>query len=397
MDHGTIRDHVGGVNQIIVRDHNERLMLSMIHRHGALASADIARRSGLSPQTVSVILRKLEADGLLMKGDPVRGKVGKPLTPVALRASGVLSLGLKIGRRTCDLVLMDISGTVRVRHHLRYAYPTPDAIMAFLRAGLAAIHADLTPFEAGRICGLGIAAPFEMWNWLDALNATPDAMEAWRGFDFKAEIGKFSAYRVFVSNDATAACAAELGYGRGREFSDFAYFFVGYFVGGGVVLNDAIFAGRSGNAGAFGTVPVGDTTRAGHQLIHTASLYLLERSLAEAGQDPMRIWHNDEGWEGIEPQLNDWIASAARHLAVAVVSVGSVIDFQAVMIDGGFPAAVRGRLAQQVRAELSRIDTQGIAVPHIVEGSIGFDARVIGAASLPITAQYFLSRPAFGG
>ena len=52
---------------------------------------------------------------------------------------------------------------------------------------------------------------------------------------------------------------------------------------------------------------------------------------------------------------------------------------------------------QQVRAELSRIDTQGIAVPHIVEGSIGFDARVIGAASLPITAQYFLSRPAFGG
>lgn len=397
MDNGTIRDLAGGANQIVVRDHNERLLLSMIHRNGALASADIARRTGLSPQTVSVILRKLEADGLLIKGDPVRGKVGKPLTPVALRPSGVLSLGLKIGRRTCELALMDISGAFRARHHLTYAYPTPDAILAFLREGLAAIHADLTPFEAGRICGIGIAAPFEMWNWLDVLNLAPEAMEAWRGFDFVAEIAKFSAYRVFVCNDATAACAAEHGYGRGRETSDFAYFFVGYFVGGGVVLNDAIYPGRSGNAGAFGTLPVGDTARAGHQLINAASLYLLERSLSDAGHDPMRIWQGDAGWDGIEPQLADWIAVAARNLAVAVVSVASVIDFQAVLIDGGFPVAVRARLAQKIREALVGIDTQGIVLPEIIEGSVGSDARVIGAASLPITAQYLLSRTAFGG
>jgi predicted NBD/HSP70 family sugar kinase len=396
MDHGTIRDPAGGANQVVVRDHNERLMLSMIHRHGALASADIARRTGLSPQTVSVILRKLEADGILQKGEPVRGKVGKPLTPVTLVPSGILSIGLKIGRRSCDLVLMDISGTVRVRHELNYAYPAPDAIMAFLREGLAAIHADLTPFEAGRICGLGIAAPFEMWNWLDVLNATPEAMAAWRGFDFITEIAKFSAYRVFVSNDATAACAAEHCYGHGREISDFAYFCIGHFVGGGVVLNDAIFAGRSGNAGAFGTLPIGDTTRAGHQLINSASLYLLEGALLDAGHDPMRIWHGDTGWEDVEPHLSEWIAQAAQSLAVAIVSVCSVIDFQAAVIDGGFPVPVRARLVQEIRAAITAIDTQGIVLPDIVEGSIGADARVIGAASLPITSQYLLSRTAFG-
>ena len=396
MENFTIRDPAGGANQIGVRDHNERLMLSLVHRHGAIASAEIARRTGLSPQTVSVILRKLEADGLLVKGEPQRGKVGKPLTPVALRSDGVLSFGLKIGRRSCDLVLMDISGGLRARHRRTYQFPTPGTILEFLREGLDAMHADLTPPEVARICGIGIGAPFEMWNWLDAVNATPREMDAWRGFDFAAEIAKFSDYRVFVSNDATAACAAEHGYGRGREVADYAYFFLGYFVGGGVVLNDSIYSGRSGNAGAFGTLPVGDTTRAGHQLIHTASLFLLERSLAEAGLDPMRIWRGPEGWEGIEPYLSDWIVAAAKHLAIAVVAVASVIDFQAVMIDGGFPETVRARLAQRIRDELPKIDTQGITLPEIVEGSVGADARVIGAASLPITAQYLLNRSVFG-
>ena len=50
----------GGVNQSGVRDHNERLILSVIRTHGSLPGADIAKLTGLSPQTVSIILRKLE-------------------------------------------------------------------------------------------------------------------------------------------------------------------------------------------------------------------------------------------------------------------------------------------------------------------------------------------------
>ncbi|WP_376874542.1 ROK family protein [Albirhodobacter sp. R86504] len=395
MKNSFIRDPAGGVNQIGVRDHNERLLLSLIHRHGAIASAEIARRTGLSPQTVSVILRKLETDELVVKGEPQRGKVGKPLTPMALRADGVMSFGLKIGRRSCDLVLTDFTGKPRARRSCTYVFPTPDAIISFLREGMEAIHADLTPREAGKICGIGIAAPFEMWNWLEAVNAPAEKMEAWRGFDFVAEIAKFSEYRVFIANDATAACAAEHGFGRGREIADYAYIFVGYFIGGGVVLNDNVFAGRSGNAAAFGTLPVADTSRPGHQLIHNASLYLLERRLAEAGLDPMRIWQGPDAWDGIEPHLGEWIDGAAKHIAIAIVAISSVIDFQAVILDGGFPETVRARLLAAISKALASVDSQGIALPSLLEGSVGSDARSIGAGSLPITAQYLLAGSAF--
>ena len=99
-----IRNMPDGATPMGVRDHNERLVLSTVQRLGPMASADIARCTRLSAQTVSVITRSLEADGLLMKGEPVRGKVGKPLTPMCLNSSGVYSYGLRIGRRSAELI-----------------------------------------------------------------------------------------------------------------------------------------------------------------------------------------------------------------------------------------------------------------------------------------------------
>lgn len=67
-DRGPIQPEVidpsGGANQTRVRAYNERLVMSLVRRHGELSKADIARRSGLSAQTVSVIMRALESDGL---------------------------------------------------------------------------------------------------------------------------------------------------------------------------------------------------------------------------------------------------------------------------------------------------------------------------------------------
>lgn len=395
VDPPVIRDPAGGANQLGVRDHNERLVLSLIQRHGSLASAEIARRTRLSAQTVSVIIRALEAAGLLRRGEPQRGKVGKPLTPVMLNPDGILSLGLKIGRRSCDVVLVDVTGRIRDRVGTTYPYPTPDRVMTFLAEGLVRFHDRLQPALRSRIAGIGVAAPFELWNWLDTVNASPRAMESWRGFDLAAAIGAICDYPVHVSNDATAACAAELMFGRGRELADYAYFFVGYFTGGGVVLNDAVYSGRTGNAGSFGTLPVGSTVAPEHQLIHNSSLYLLERALTRDGKDPMQIWNQPDDWAGFPAELDAWIARAGRHLAVAAVAVCSVIDFQGVLIDGGFPPPVRARLVAEIDRHLDEIDTQGIARPRILEAAVGAQAREIGAASLPISAQFLLTQRAF--
>ena len=107
-----------GSNQIGVRAYNERLVLALVRRHGAMARADIARKTGLSAQTISVIIRELEKDGLITQGERVRGRVGQPSMPMRLAADGVFSFGLKIGRRSAEIILMDFLGHIRQRRHV---------------------------------------------------------------------------------------------------------------------------------------------------------------------------------------------------------------------------------------------------------------------------------------
>ena len=391
MEHTVIKSFGAGLSQKGVRNHNERLLLSLLQRHGEMPGSDLARLSSLSPPTVSAILKRLETDGLLVRGEPTRGKVGKPSVPMRLSPDGVLSFGLKIGRRSADLLLMDFTGQVREQRHISYTFPTPEEVFAFLSNGMAQITAALPPDIAKRICGLGIAAPFEMWNWDDLVGEPSPAFLSWKDINIPAQVAAFSDLPVSLVNDATAACQAEHVYGRGKNFTDYAYFFVGAFIGGGIVLNHSVVAGRQGNAGALGSLrsigPHGESK----QLVDMASIHLLETRLEEVELDPAMIWQNPQDWSKIMRYVEPWLGQTAQELAKASLSTCAVIDFEAILIDGSFPDEIRTELVERVRRYIATQDTRGLIPPVIESGTIGGNARAIGAASGPIFSQFLLN------
>ncbi|NKL95881.1 ROK family transcriptional regulator [Rhizobium leguminosarum] len=383
-----ILNPAGGANQVRVRAYNERLVLSLVRLYGALSKADIARRSGLSAQTVSVIMRVLEKEGLLSRGDPVRGRVGQPSIPMHLNPDAVYSFGLKMGRRSADLVLMDFVGRIRMQLHRTYSYPLPDEILAFVTSGIRELEERLDDKQRGRIAGLGIAAPFELWNWAEEVGAPAGAMEVWREIDLQAEIAARVSHPVFLQNDATSACGAELVFGVGPSYPDFVYFFIGSFIGGGIVLNSAIFSGRTGTAGAIGPLPVRGKDGETKQLLEIASIFVLENMLRERGIDPEPLWYSADGWVDFGEPMEAWIQDSAKALAQAIVAAASIVDFSAAVIDGGFPDWVRSRVVQATIDEAAKLDLQGVVMPEIIEGAVGAQARAIGGASLPIFARY---------
>ncbi|MEI2300819.1 ROK family transcriptional regulator [Ensifer sp. MJa1] len=383
-------DPSGGANQTRVRAYNERLVMSLVRRHGELSKADIARRSGLSAQTVSVIMRALESDGLLVKGAPVRGRVGQPSTPMRLNPDAVYSFGVKIGRRSADLVLMDFVGNIRLHLHHVHAYPQPADLVDFIISGMETLEQQLPTDQRKRIAGVGIATPFELWNWAEEVGAPREEMNKWRDVDLQAAISARTTYPVFLQNDGTSACGAELAFGVGASYPDFVYFYIGSFIGGGIVLNSALFTGRTGTAGAVGPLPVSAKDGKTIQLLKIASVFVLENLLRERGIDPRPLWYSADDWIDFGEPLDIWIDDCGAALAQAVVSAVSIVDFSAVVIDGGFPPWVRARLLAATRKALYDLDLQGVTIPELVEGLVGSHARAIGGASLPLFSRYLL-------
>lgn len=383
-------DRDRGTNQSSLRQYNERLALSLIRRTGPLPKAEIARATGLTAQTISVIMNRLEADGLISRCAPLRGRVGQPSVPYALNPEGAFSLGLKVGRRSFDLSLVDFTGALRATLRETFAWPTPERLLDFTRKGVAELTAGLSPESRRRICGLGVATPYEIWSWSEETGAPPEAMAGWRDFDLARELGAVSGVAVHVCNDATAACAAELVFGNPGRHADFLHIYIGAFVGGGVVLDGSLFVGPSGNAGAIGSLPMpgrgnGAVTR---QLVAAASKLSLERKLLAAGRDAAALWQAGAPWRGFDAELAAWIEEVADALAFAIVSAISVIDFPIVILDGAMPPEVRERLVAATAGRVAGHDLKGLSPVAVIAGTLGTEARTLGSAGLPLLADY---------
>ena len=377
-------------DQSSLRGRNSRMILSLLRRSGTLPSADIARRTGLSAQTVSNIIRAFEADGILARGDAVRGKVGKPSVPVSLNPSGVHAFGLSIGRRAVELVLVDFLGREIGRRALAYRFPTKAGVIDFLlsaRAELIRAH----PGVEKTVTGLGVAAPFGLWKWLDHVDAPDDAMDEWKELDIGAWIAAETGVHVLSANDATSACVAEHLLGRGKELSDFAYVFMGAFVGGGLVIDGQVRQGPTGNTAALGPIIVPGPDGRARQLLDVAALYSLERAFKAAGADISGLRSDDAAWGLHAEAVDRWIEATAPYLAMTAVTIASVVEIEALVLDGAMPTGARDRLTEAVTQALGDLPTTGIEIPRILPGRVGRSARSIGAALLPINERFFAS------
>jgi predicted NBD/HSP70 family sugar kinase len=320
----------------------------------------------------------------------LRGKIGQPSIPMALNPEGAFFIGLKIGRRSAELVLIDFLGNVRSMLQHSYRYPARRETVDFVSNGIRQMRGELTPAQDKRIAGLGIAMPFELWNWTDTAGAPRDVMDEWRRRDIRADIQAQCDFPVYLQNDATSACGAELVFGHAGGARDFVYFYIGAFAGGGIVLNGRLFGGPTGNAGALGSMPVPGPDGKPTQLIDVASIAMLEKALNARGVEASHLWTSPEDWGEIGPELDDWIASASRALAYAIVAASSVIDFEAAVIDGWMPKAVRRRLVDAIIAAIATIDGEGLKLPAVREGTVGIHARALGGASLPLSERFLI-------
>lgn len=381
-----------GTNQSGMRDHNERLVLSLVRRHGALAKSDIARMTGLSAQTVSVIMRALEEERLLERGEPVRGRVGQPSIPMSLAADGAFFFGLKLGRRSADLVLTDFRGRMRAARRKVYRYPTPDAVVEFVREAVPALAGELPAALRDRVMGMGVAMPFQLWNWVSVLGVPQAEMDAWRFRDLGAELGAITGLPVYVQNDATSACGAELIFGTGERPKDFLYFYFGTFIGGGLVMNGQLYLGRTGNAAAVGSIQVPAPGGGTRRLIDLASMSVLAEAMEAAGEPSDHLWSQHDRWEVSDRVLEPWLDQAAGALAHATLAAAALLEIEAVLIDGWMPVAVRAEVVRRTGAALMGLDLAGIEPPVIRQGTVGADARALGAAAIPLSQRYLIDQ-----
>lgn len=353
-----IADRASGLNSLSVRSHNERLVLSLLLQNEGTSRMEIGETTGLSAQTISVIVRSLEQEGLIARGEAQRGRVGPPAIPLSLNPEGACSVGISLGSKFIDVVLIDFVGSQRHRA----SFPLPVDAGSDLGSMLAdAVRKALEATPTGlrsRIAGVGLAIPddIDTLTFVDG-GKRLEAAALQRGLE--ADLG----LPVFVQNDITAAAGGESMFGVAKSLNDYLFFFLGGKLRSRLILNHQIFHGNS-------------------NISHDVGLFRAEQLLARDGKDADFIWQRDNDWPALSSSIDEWKAECVEKLVESVSALRQFVDIKTVVLSSFAPTSTCKMVCDALRGAIPEL----IAVP----GSIGFSPKAVGVASLPFSSRFMV-------
>ena len=116
---------LSGTNLKYTKAFNFRIVFETIRLLGPISRADIARKTNLTPQTVSNIVHRLIQKSLILSADKLQKRRGAPSTNLILNPNGAYSIGIDFNRDHLTGMLVDLEGKVISKYFYEVDNPEP--------------------------------------------------------------------------------------------------------------------------------------------------------------------------------------------------------------------------------------------------------------------------------
>ncbi len=371
-----------------MRRGNEHTILERLRREPNLSGSAIAKKTGLAPQTVSVLLRHLEATGLIARGAVLRGRRGQPAIPFHLRGEAAYAIGVEVSWHHCEFVLVDLAGQVISGQKIVYLYPDPDRIVDQVAAGIADLHLRM-PSRTGTILGIGLTGPATLDTHIGIIGAPDEVRQRLSDIDLRAELMKRTELPISESYDGTSALWSETGFGRMQDGVDCGYVFLSIFIGSALCVDGHILVGRGAGSARIGASMTNQPNGSVSALYRTCSPWALANFLIARGHDipahDIAAWD----WDAIETDFAIWLDTAASALALAFANTTAIVGVPTIVLDGILPRKILARMVNAIQTKISALPIRLFEPPLILLGESGASAPAMGAAFKLLHDHYF--------
>ena len=370
-------------SQTSLREANRSRIVESLRHHGQLTQVELAFATGLSPATVSNIVKELAGSGVL--NTSVTSRSGRRATAVTLARGLGLVAGLHFSSRHLRVAIADVGLNVVAENHVPLALEHRhdrelDRATLLLRDMLDSLGVDF-----GDILGVGVGLPAPV-DTRTGMISTPGLLRGWEGVPIASVLHARVNRPVFVDAEANLGALAEARSGAARGAAGAAYLHVGHTVSAGLLIDGAVFHGVTGKAGQIGHVSIDENGA----LCKCGSRGCLD-TLA-SGPALLELFRDDPSMQRIRDLLlraesgdasaRRVIADAGRHLGVAAASLSNLFDPERIVIGGELAQAGETLLAP-MRHALDRAALAGDGmVPEIVQGALGDRAELLGCLAL---------------
>lgn len=373
-----------------IRDINRQIVLNYVRERGPISRADIARETELQRSTVSLIVDRLIADGLIEEvGGESTG--GRPPSLLSLRTANAVAIGVDLGTIKTVMATSDLAG--RVLGQEQFA-TDPDADVTTGKIVECALR--LMQQSGGTIEGIGVSFP----GWVD-----PETTHSfsphfqWRDLPITEKLTQATSLPVTIDNDANAAALAELWFGRPeiREIRDFILVLVEAGLGTGVVFDGQVYRGKGGTAGEFGHMAIGT----GAPVVCAAGSsdcwesFASERAaLARYHKSARNMGNNDIDFTKLvdlalkgEATARSALKETARYLGIGIANLIQGLSPETVIVGGPIVRAW-SVFSEELKASVQTSICRGLPSIPIIGSTLGAQPTLMGALSLVLASKF---------
>jgi predicted NBD/HSP70 family sugar kinase len=367
-------------SQTSLREANRARIIDAVKRHGGLTQVELAGATGLSPATVSNIVKELTASSVLHTTMTTRS--GRRAQHVTLaRALGIVA-GVHISTRHMRIALADVAGTVVAEHNMPLAKDHRadnelDKVTLLIADMLESVDASMD-----EILAVGIALPAPVDARKGEISRA-GLMRGWDGLSIADLMHRRIQRPVFVDNEANLGALAEFRLGAARGRKNAVYLRLGQGFGSGLILNGSVFRGFESGAGEFGHMTIdegGPLCRCGNRgcLEAIAGGPAILDGLRESN-GPRKLTDVVVHAIAGDHICIRAIADAARHVGIAAANLVNLLAPERIVV-GGELARAGELFLGPLRHSLERsVVMSADKVADIVQGQLADRAELMGA------------------
>jgi predicted NBD/HSP70 family sugar kinase len=234
-------------NRELIRDINRSAVLNLIKTEESISRAEIARRSGLSPATVTGIVSQLIEEGLVYEKEEGDSRGGRKPILLALNKKGGYVVGIKLMSDHAIGALTDLEATIITKqvgdfegHSIEEVLDTLETLVGKLRGKI----------ESDQLLGVGIGLPGLVDADRGILKQSP--FFQWFDVPLVEHLESRLGLPVYVDNDVNTLTLVEQLFGDWQDVENFILVTIGRGVGLGIVVNGNLYRGAKGGGGEFG-------------------------------------------------------------------------------------------------------------------------------------------------
>lgn len=368
----------------LMKQMNRATIVNILTKFGPISQTQICELTGLSRATVSSIIGDLRQEELVLEVSRATSKSGRRRVLLELNGDAGYVIGVDLGGTKMAGAVTNLQGKVVFSlKEPTNASQGPEAVFESLCLFIYRLATE-SQIEQSRIKGVGIGIPGvivgnRVVQWAPALN--------WKDYPLVDKLQEYVPYPVFIENDVNLQALGEYWYGLGQGVDVLVCLAIGTGLGAGIILNGQLFQGAHKAAGEVCNLVVGTS-----QLGKSYPGFGFLESRASGTAIAQRYSELSPTREPIDAEsvfrlarkgdkiALDVVQDFTEHLAMAIVSISTVLDPQLIVLGGGV-----SREAEVFLQTLKSLAFPVLQVhPKIVVSELGDVAGVMGAVALTL-------------